>query len=160
MKLSIDFKTRNLAMTFGVALVALALILLAFAGTQSVSASREEALPVQNILYNSASITQATNFTGKIWATGLPVYFSRADIFYNIDVGSAQAITFTLQFSADGSNWFTATDRADSIAFGTMGYSADTLAYTTTRIVGTYFRLRADVSTSNAITPVIRVVLH
>jgi len=126
--------------------------------TGRVSASREEAVAVQNILYNSAGITQAKNFTGKLWAVGFPPYTTRADFFISTTVGAENSVTLTLQVSADNSRWVNAgAIRTDNLSLGVMALGS---YYTTTQIVGQYFRMTAAVVTTDLITPVIRVILH
>jgi len=144
-------KTRAafLALIVFVAILATAAIV----GGLSAEPTQGASLP---ITVNSALITQTTTFDRSQWSNVGGVETS-AEIFYDIDQGSTpNTLTLKLQASPDIVQW------TDYSTFVTDNL-ADVTAYTTTNILGRYFRIVATVPvTGNAepVTATIKVVLR
>lgn len=103
-------------------------------------------------LINTASIAADTTFTARQWNWDGNDK-TTAEVWYSIDQGTTNTVTLYLDASPDNSMWKT------SYATVVSANAADATSYTTATIVGRYYRIRADVSNTNTITPTIKVIL-
>lgn len=124
-----------------VALAAL-LILVAFAP-----------LSARPVVINSGSIAADTNFSGVEWPGGAV----EADLFYSIDQGTVNTTSLELEVSADGVVWFDHTFSPTLLSAN----AADASGYVTDiPIHGWQFRLVANTTNTNTITPALTVVIR
>lgn len=104
---------------------------------------------------NTAAIAADTNFAGYIWSepTG-----EEADLFYSIDQGtSVNTVSLEIEVSADGTNWYnhalSPTLLTDNAA-DASGYIHDIPVH------GHQFRIVANVTTTDTVTPVLRMTIR
>lgn len=108
----------------------------------------------QVITVNTTAIATDTNFTGYVWGR-----YSSADLFYRIDQTDAatNSTSLELEVSPDGSNWYdhtiSGTLLADSAA-DANGYIGSIAAN------GFYWRVVANTSNTNTLTPSLKMVLR
>jgi hypothetical protein len=101
---------------------------------------------------NTASIAADTTWNARQWNwSGNEA--TTAEVWYSIDQGTTNTITLYLDASPDNSLWKT------GYATVVSANEADATSYTTATIVGRYYRIRADVTNTNTITPTIKVIL-
>jgi len=103
------------------------------------------------ITINSASIAANTTFSARQW-TWDGNDKTTAEVWYSIDQGTTNTMTLYLDASPDNVMWKTA------YATVVSANAADATSYTSATIVGRYFRIRATVANTNAVTPTIKVV--
>lgn len=117
--------------------------------------AQKQDLP-QEILVNTGVITSDTNFAGRRWLSLTTEYPTTADIYWSVDVGTVNTTTLTLQVAP-----YTAGTWTNHIS-GTIETitQTDKTAYVTVNVQMPYFRVQADVTNSNSITPVIWVTLR
>ena len=110
------------------------------------------AAPVRVITVNSAPVATDTTFRTLDWAG-----YQYADIFYRIDEGTVNTTTLELEVSPDGLNWY---DHNDVPAI-VSNVAADTNGYTdSVQVEGYKFRIIANVTNTNTVTPNIKMVLR
>ena len=97
------------------------------------------------VTWNMVAITSTT--TSTAYTTQSYAYH---DLFCAIDANENQTITVKYQVSPDNSNWFE--------SYWSAGYSADASFFTRTLAYGRYSRMKFEVQTGNAITPVCKSV--
>jgi hypothetical protein len=112
------------------------------------------AAPVRVINVNSVPVATDTTFRTLDWAG-----YQYADIFYRVDVnaGAVNTTTLELEVSPDGSNWY---DHNDVPAI-VSNVAADANGYTdSVQVEGYKFRIIANVTNTNTVTPNIKMVLR
>lgn len=110
--------------------------------------------PLTVITVNDAGIAAATNWTGRVWADGYD-RATNADIFWTIDQpATPNTTTLKLQVSPDNTIW------ADYVTLATANVADVSGAYTTTSILGKYFRITATAGNTETFTPTLKVVLR
>lgn len=114
------------------------------AGSQALASSRA-------VVINTAAIATDTTWTAREWGSG---DWTTAEIWYSIDQGTTNTMTLYLDVSPDNSIWKTGQTTIVSANV------ADATSYTSATIAGTYYRIRADVTNSNSITPTIKIVFR
>lgn len=107
------------------------------------------------VTINSASIAADTNFTGVEWPGGA----AEADLFYQIDHNDAATNTTSLELevSADGVTWYddpVSPTLLTANAADASGIVADIPLH------GWQFRIVANATNTNTITPVLSVVIR
>lgn len=136
-------------------LIAVALGVLFLLAAFAYPSGHSEASPLNArvAVVNTGSIAADTNFAGVEWPGGA----IGADLFYQIDQGTVNTISLELEVSADGVVWFdhtvSPTLLADNAA-DASGYVADI------PIHGWQFRVVANTTNANTITPVLTVVIR
>lgn len=102
---------------------------------------------------NSASIAGDTNFSNNLW--GSPA--SQADLFYRIDQGTVNTTSLELEISPDGVDWYD-----DPISPTLLADNADDAngAVLNIPIHGYQFRLVANTTNTNTITPALKIVVR
>jgi len=102
---------------------------------------------------NSASIAADTNFSNNLW--GSPS--TEADLFYRIDQDAVNTTSLELEISPDGVDWYddpiSPTLLADNAA-DANGVIQDIAIH------GYQFRLVANTSNANTVTPVLKIVIR
>ena len=145
----------------GVTMLVASLVLLLLLGVVQLEAVRVEAAGGRAesqagagwpLTINTASIAANTSFTARQWNWAGQTA-TTAEIWYDIDQGTTNTMTLYLDASPDNSMWKTGVKTVVS------NNAADATGYVTETIVGRYFRIRATVANSNAVTPTIKVVL-
>lgn len=110
-------------------------------------------LSARPVVVNSASIAGDTNFAGVEWPGGA----LEADLFYRIDQGTENSTSLELEISPDGTNWYddplSPTLLADNTA-DANGIVRDI------PIHGWQFRIVANTTNANTITPALIVVIR
>lgn len=105
------------------------------------------------ITVNDASITQTTTFNSRLWSWQNN-QATTAEIFWDIDQeGGGNSLDLDLYASPDNVLWA-------SVGNLVTGNTTDTVAYSTTNIIGSYFRVVATAAGSDPVTPTIKVVLR
>jgi hypothetical protein len=102
---------------------------------------------------NSSSIAADTTWTARQWSWDGSIY-DEIEIFYSIDQGTTNTTTLYLDVSPDNSLWVTGYSTIVS------ANAADATSYATATIRGRYYRIRADTTNTNTITPTVQVILR
>lgn len=108
---------------------------------------------------NTAPITSTTNFGGERWAAvGVDQPPTVAEIYLLVDLDDTaiNTTTFTLQVSPDGVTWL---DHGSASALATA-LVTDTNTYSRTTVDGIFYRIVATPSTTDTLTPTVKVVLR
>lgn len=105
------------------------------------------------VIINSASIAADTNFTGVEWPGGA----ADADLFYQIDQGTVNTTSLELEVSADGVTWYD-----DPISPTLLSANAADASGLILRVPlhGWQFRIVANTTNTNTITPVLTIVIR
>ena len=105
------------------------------------------------ITVNSAAIAADANFSGHVWGR-----YTGADLFYAIDQGtSVNTTSLELEISPDGAAWYNSTlspTLLSANAADASGYVAEL------PIHGWQWRIVANVSNTETVTPVLSVILR
>jgi len=104
------------------------------------------------ITVNSAAIAADTNFSGHIWGR-----YTGADLFYAIDQTSVNTLSLELEISPDGAAWYNSTlspTLLSANAADASGYVAELPVH------GWQWRIVANVSNTETVTPVVKVILR
>lgn len=114
-------------------------------------AALPEPRPMERVLViNSASIATDTNFSNFVWGLG-----DYADLYYRIDQGTVNTLSLELEVSPDGVNWYDHNDNATLLADN----AADANGYVDSiPIHGHQFRIVANVTNTNTVTPNLKIV--
>lgn len=140
-------------------LVALALagllLLAAFTYPASVPLETPAGVPLsaRPVGINTGVITADTNFTGVEWPGGA----AEADLFYSIDQGTVNTTSLELEVSADGTTWYD--DPVSPTLLSANVADASGIIYNIP-VHGWQFRLVANTSNTNTITPLLTVVIR
>lgn len=111
-------------------------------------------LEARVISVNSASIAGDTNFSNNLW--GSPST-GRADLFYRIDQGTVNTTSLELEISPDGVDWY---DDPVSPTLLSANAADATGVVADIPIHGYQFRLVANTTNTNTITPVLKIVIR
>jgi hypothetical protein len=103
------------------------------------------------ITVNSSSIADDTTFSAYQWNWDGNDK-TTIEVWYSIDQGTTNTTTIYLDASPDNSMWKT------GYATVVSANAADATSYATATIVGRFFRIRADTTNTNTITPTIKVI--
>lgn len=105
------------------------------------------------VTVNSSSVATDTNFSGYVWGR-----YSEADLVYRIDQGTTVNTTsLEIEISPDGTYWY---DHAISPTL-LADNAADANGYVNDIAVnGFYWRIVANVSTTDTVTPALQMVLR
>lgn len=125
-----------------VLLIALAILLMAFAP-----------LGVRVYTINTASIAADTNFTNNLWGTP----GEEADLFYRIDHGTVNTISLELEVSPDGTNWYD--DPISPTLLSANAADANGVIQDIP-VHGHQFRIVANVTTTDTVTPNLKIVVR
>lgn len=117
---------------------------------------QEQDLP-QAILVNASAITTDTNFTPRRWLSLTTKRPTTADIYWDVDIGTLRQAALYLQVAPHPLATFTPHNNAGTLV---TVYATDTTGYTTTAVHMPYFRVRAELTSSDTITPEIWVILR
>lgn len=147
--------TKHLSLVAALALLAVVAMAIGLAVTVSLPEAAQAAdVPLTVIDVNTAVLSSSTNFVGRIWADGYD-HPTNADIYWSIDQGATpNTMTLKLQTSPDNSMW------ADYVTLATDNTADVSGAYTTTDILGKYFRVTTTNGNTEDVTPTIKVVLR
>lgn len=104
------------------------------------------------ISVNSAAIAADTNFSGHIWGR-----YENADLAYDIDQTNVNTLSLELEVSLDGVTWFDHTISPTLLSAN----EADAAGYVAGLPVhGWQWRIVANVTNSETVTPVVKVLLR
>ena len=103
------------------------------------------------VTINTAAIAADTNFAGRDWAGGVQY----ADLFYQIDQGTVNTTSIELEISGDGTNWYD-----DPISPTLLSANAADASGVIVNIPihGAQFRIVANATNTNTITPVLVLI--
>lgn len=141
-------------------LIAVILLAAAILGGSLIGLQQQsQAVRVESILLNSASVAASANFGGDRWSSlgdDNPATIAEIYLFYDT-TATVNTSTFVLQVSPDaGTHWI---NHSTASALAT-NLVTDTNTYTRTTIEGTHFRVAATLANTVTVTPTIRVVLR
>ena len=111
-------------------------------------------LEARVLTLNSASIAADTNFTNNLW--GSPST-GRADLFYRIDQTDINTTSLELEVSPDGVNWYD--DPISSTLLADNAADANGLV-PDIPIHGYQFRIVANTTNTNTVTPALTIVIR
>jgi hypothetical protein len=135
------------------AVLGLALLLGSLAALPQPAPAELAPLGARVTTINTASIAADTNFSNNVWT--YPNTY--ADLFYRIDQTSVNTLSLELEVSPDAVNWYDATISATLLS----GNAADANGYIyNIPIAGYQYRIVANVTNTNTVTPVLKIVLR
>lgn len=111
-------------------------------------------LEARVLTLNSASIAADTNFSNNLW--GSPST-GRADLFYRIDQTDINTTSLELEVSPDGVNWYD--DPVSPTLLAANAADANGLVQDIP-IHGYQFRIVANTSNTNTVTPALTIVIR
>lgn len=145
---------RKVSLSVGLLALVVAAILLMAAPGRQVLPVRAADVPVVVQTINTAAIAASKNWDGREWQGGYE-RATYADVYWTIDQGTTpNTLTLKLQTSPDAVIW------ADLVTLATNNTTDVSGAYTTTALVGRYYRITATAGNTQTVTPTIKTVLR
>lgn len=118
----------------------------------SVAAAPQPApLAARVVTINTGAIAADTNFRAIDWSS-----YTEADLFYRVTEGTVNTLTLELEVSPDGTNWYdhNISGTLVTVATTTNGYAGSI------SVEGAQFRIVANATNTQTITPNLKIVLR